>query len=144
MNFIKAFYDAQPFFWLMMGIIVLVSYLSILDRRFVKKAVPTEGEVIGYETIKDESSTLYEAKIRYLFQGQTYHQSSAARSAVKVYQIGERIPMLVNPEKPREIRLLTRISESPLRLFINIMKIVMWFCVFIFLAVYMSSLTRII
>lgn len=144
MNFINAFYDAQPAFWFMVGFIILVSYLSFLDRRFVKKAELIEGEVIGYETIDDESSTLYEAKIRYLFQGQTYYQSSAARSSVKPYQIGERIPMLVNPEKPREIRLLSRISESPLRLFLNIMKIVMWFCVFVFLAVYMSSLTRLI
>lgn len=142
MNFIHAFYDAQPAFWFMVGFIILVSYLSFLDRRFVKKAELIEGEVIGYETIDDESSTLYEAKIRYLFQEQTYYQSSAARSSVKPYQIGERIPMLVDPEQPQKIRLLGRVSESPLRLFLNIMKIAMWFCVFVFLAWYVSSLMR--
>lgn len=139
-NFIKAFYDIQPAFWFMVGFIVLVSYLSFLDRRFVNKAVPVDGEVISYETIKDESSTLYEAKIRYVFQGQTYYQASKARSAAKIYKIGQRVELLVNPDQPREIRLQGRVSESPLRLFLTIMKVCMWFCVFIFFAAYISRL----
>ncbi|WP_432784650.1 hypothetical protein AAEX37_01592 [Oligella sp. MSHR50489EDL] len=142
MRFLQAFYDAQPAFWFMVGFIVLVNYLSYRDQRFVNKAVLLEGEVSGYETVDSESSVLYRAKIHYVFNGQNYYKSSTVSSSVKLYEVGQRLPLLVDPDNANSIRVLGRISESPLRLFLKIMKICMWFGVFIFFAWYLSSLIR--
>lgn len=140
MEYLQAFYHAQPAFWFMVFFIVIVGYLTHIDRRFVKKAVVIEAEVVAYETIKDESSTLYEAKLRYAYGGQTYYGSSGSRSAVKRYEIGQKLSLLVNPDNPREIRVSGSVLESPLRLFRVFMIIFLGVTTLIFIAWYVSSL----
>ncbi len=140
MSLLEAFYSAQPAFWFMIVFMVMVGYSCFLDRRFTKEAKCVEAEVIDYETIKGESSTLYEAKIRYVFEGNTYYHALTARSPVKRYQIGERLPLLVNPANPHEVRIQGSVEENPLRLFLVFKKIAMWICILAFLAWFISAL----
>ena len=124
--------DLQPYFWFMMASIIFVLYLLYLERRQVAASDRIEVEIVDHQEIHDHSATFYAARYRYEYQGQVYHNTSNSRTPVKVYNVGQFLPAYVNRERPSEIRLIGRVSESPLKVFRYVMTGVMCLCIFIF------------
>lgn len=136
----QIFYDIQPFFWLMVCIILLVLYLRYQERKYIISADIVEVEIMDYQVIHDHSSTMYRAVFRYDYQGQRYQNTAGAARPVKLYTVGSIMQAYVQRDNPQESRLIGAASESSLKIARIIMTGVMILTMLIFLAALIAHL----
>lgn len=123
---------------ILVALLVIVLKLMAVNREFTRHAQQVDAVITSYETIKDESSTLYQAHFKFELDGKVFAGQSKRRSAVKPYAIGTTLPILVNRQNPSETRMLGTIAESPLRFALRILQIVLVFFL-LFVVVYLLN-----
>ena len=90
------------------GLIMLISvaYIVMDNNKLSKRAIVTTGVVLSYSTYfsndeESSGSTMYTPTFEYSFNGKKYTKQSDLSSSSRVFEIGDEVEILVDPDEPQ-------------------------------------------